>query len=199
MTGAATRAPLPEEVRTERLVLRTWRAADVEALAAAVTRNLGHLRPWMPWIAEEPLDPGARLQLIDRWEQLRLAGDEVVLGIWQGGRAVGGTGLHRRADPAALEIGYWLDKDHQGRGLATEAASALTGAAFERADTDRVEIVHDQANTRSGAVPARLGYRFDRQLARAAQSPGETGVECRWQVTRQEWAAIHTRRAAAAG
>jgi ribosomal-protein-serine acetyltransferase len=64
----------------------------------------------------------------------------------------------RRIGPGGLEIGYWLHAASTGRGLATAAVAALVGQAFALPDIERVEIVHDQANIASGAIPRRLGF-----------------------------------------
>jgi Acetyltransferase (GNAT) domain len=70
---------------------------------------------------------------------------------------VGSCGLMRRIGPGGLEIGYWLHPAYTGRGLATTAVAALMGQAFTLEDIDRVEIVHDAANTASGGVPVGWG------------------------------------------
>jgi RimJ/RimL family protein N-acetyltransferase len=57
-------------------------------------------------------------------------GGDSVLGIFRGDDIVGSTGLHRRACPAALEIGYWIAVGHLRQGYATEVSGALTIAAF---------------------------------------------------------------------
>ena len=41
--------------------LRHWRAEDAEAQARAIEESLDHLRPWMPWAADEP-KPRRRLR-----------------------------------------------------------------------------------------------------------------------------------------
>jgi len=41
-------------VRTERLVLRCWEAADAPLLKDAIDTSLEHLRVWMPWAWQEP-------------------------------------------------------------------------------------------------------------------------------------------------
>jgi len=97
---------LPEEVTTRRLVLRQWRPDDAGTLQRAVDRNLEHLRPWMPWIAAEPLPPEERRTLITGWAEARATGGDAVYGIFlPDGTAIGGTGLHRRIGPDGLEIG----------------------------------------------------------------------------------------------
>jgi RimJ/RimL family protein N-acetyltransferase len=90
-------------------------------------------------------------------------GKEFVYGIFDREEKVvlGGCGLHRRAGPEALEIGYWLDRDHIGKGLAREAAKALVTAAFGVEGIDRIEIHHDPRNLRSRAIPEALGFAFE--------------------------------------
>jgi len=61
--------------------------------------------------------------------------------------------------PAGLtEVGWHLHPDHQGRGLATEAAAAVLAVAAE-AGIGPVLAMTDLDNIRSQAVAARLGMR----------------------------------------
>jgi RimJ/RimL family protein N-acetyltransferase len=85
---------------------------------------------------------------------------DFVYGIFshQGNQLLGGTGLHPRLGAGALEIGYWIHKDHVNQGYATEATAALTKIAFEIHKVDRVEIHCSVENIRSAAVPRKLGY-----------------------------------------
>jgi RimJ/RimL family protein N-acetyltransferase len=182
---------LPDHVETERLVLRRWEAADAPALAAAIAESIEHLRPWMPWAAAEPIAPTDRVRWIEQRDREWEDGGDVVLGmLLADGTVIGGTGLHRRAGPDTLEIGYWAHVDHTGHGYVTEAAAALTDAAFTVPGIDHVEIHHDQANTASGRVPERLGYTCVGEIAPPADTaPGESGVHLGWSLDRAEWAA----------
>ena len=197
------RALLPRTVETDRLLIRCWEPDDVDALAASVTRSLEHLRPWMPWIALEPLERSARLDLIDEWESAFRSGGSAIYGIFLKSTAatverpsptvIGSTGLHPRIGPGGLEIGYWIDVDHLRRGYATEASAALTQAAFDITEAgiatiDRVEIHTDQSNAASAGVPNKLGYALAEELSLEPESPGEAGIELVWRMTRQRWA-----------
>ena len=86
--------------------------------------------------------------------------------------------------PRTFEIGYWLHVETGGRGLATTAARALTEAGLELEGIEQVIIVCDEANTRSAAIPQRLGYTLDRVEAREPEAPGETGRMQFWVTER---------------
>jgi RimJ/RimL family protein N-acetyltransferase len=99
---------LPEYIAgSDALTLRRWTRDDAAQLSEAIADSLDHLRPWMPWVAHEPLSLTDRQALIDSWEQEWLAGGDLLMGVFVDGAVSGGCGLHRRIGPGGLEIGYW--------------------------------------------------------------------------------------------
>lgn len=159
------------------------------ALGAAIGASLEHLRPWMDWIAAEPLSDADRAALIASWAEERARGGDAIYGVFCDGRVVGGAGLHRRSSPETLEIGYWIHVDHLRRGYALELSEALTHAAFHVEGVDRVEIHHDVANIRSGRVPRSLGYRRGEDRPEelvGAGAPGKAGIDREWFLTRSD-------------
>ncbi len=95
----------------------------------AVIESIEHLRPWMPWIADEPQTLDQRRALVAGWQSLWDAGDRFY-GMFVGDEAVGGCGLHARIGAGGLEIGYWVRVGRTGRGYATAASRQLTDLAF---------------------------------------------------------------------
>ena len=185
---------VPIEIVRGPLVIRSWRETDAEALAAAIADNLDHLRPFLPWVADEPVPVEQRRERIKTWNADAENGGDRTVGLFLDGLIVGGSGLHRRLGPGGLEIGYWVHRDFTRRGIATSASRALTHAAFESPDIDRVEIHHDAANVASRGVPERLGFVLVGEEPREIKAPAETGVHLIWRVTRrgwQEWTAAH--------
>jgi ribosomal-protein-serine acetyltransferase len=177
---------LPEYiVGPDALTLRRWARDDAAELGEAVADSVEHLRPWISWIAHEPLSVTERQALIDGWHQEWLAGGDVVMGVFVDGAVAGGCGLHRRIGPGGLEIGYWTARRFLRQGIATIAAGLLTDAAFSDLAITRVEIHHDQANQASAGVPRKLGLRLAREGVDEIQAPGESGISCEWQITRQ--------------
>ena len=139
--------------RTDRLLLRPGWAEDAPALAAAigderVVRNLGtapwpyRLRDAQAFLAE-PRDPV--LPSLLAFERTR--GEP---------RLVGGCGLARRPS-GAVEIGYWIAREHWARGFATEAGSALVAIA-RTLGLPRLEAGHFLDNPASGRVLEKLGF-----------------------------------------
>ena len=181
---------MPDEIVDGALALRAWTVDAAPEMERVVTANLAHLRPFQPWVAQEPLTPAARVALIEQWQAERAAGMQAPYGIWSDGRLVGSTGVHHRIGPDGLEIGYWVAAADCGRGIATWAARSMTSAAFTQGQVSYVEIHHDPTNEVSGRIPARLGFEQvgtiipDRPLA-----PAETGVSVVWRLTREAWRA----------
>ncbi|MFN8017404.1 MAG: GNAT family N-acetyltransferase [Acidimicrobiales bacterium] len=181
---------LAEQIVGPRLVLRRWTVDDAAVLDGLIRRNLDHLRARMTWIAAEPQSRAERIELLASWDRSWQAGLDTVYGMHLDGVPVGSCGLHDRVGPDGLEIGYWVDADHQGHGFAGEASALLTTAAFALDRIERVVILHDETNLRSRRVPERLGYRCTGAIASAhEQAPEDTGVDLVWEVSRAAWAA----------
>ena len=155
---------------------------------AAINDSLDHLSPWMAWAAEPATIAGMTTFFAasaELWDQRRDFGYSI---IDASGAAIGGCGLHNRLGPGALEIGYWVHVDAGGRGLATEAAGALTEAALTLTSVERVEIHCEEQNHRSARVPAKLGFTF-RGLEVPEGGPCAGRSTQIWVVTEPEWRA----------
>jgi ribosomal-protein-serine acetyltransferase len=168
------------------ICVREWEPADAQGLTDAVRISHAHLHPWMPWVEQPPLSVSERLGWMREMRERRCGGGDAIYGILFRGQAAGGCGLHQRIGEGGLEIGYWVRADLVRRGIATTAVRILTAAAFALPQIERVEIHHDKANTASGRVAAAAGYRLVAEHPREPEAPGESGVECRWLLTRDQ-------------
>ncbi|HUD68651.1 MAG TPA: GNAT family N-acetyltransferase [Acidimicrobiales bacterium] len=184
--------PLPGLVVGARLRLEMWRGEPdaVEAIRALIERSRPTLSQFLGW-AVEPLDAAAeaavQADIERRWREGRDAGWVIV----EDGAPRGMLGLHRRGGPDELEIGYWLDDAATGRGLVTEACRMAIDVAFGIEGIDVVEINHDAANLRSGAVPQRLGFSRIAAFTAPPAALLESGIKVRWVVRRGEWLGRH--------
>ena len=160
MTTFRTLQPIAEELRGERVIVRPYRLDDAEALFGAVTESREHLRPWMPWAGEHQGVEETRDFIIHtqaRW----LLRESFTLGVFalDTGRLLGGSGFTpTHWDIGAFEIGYWLRAGAEGRGYITESTRLIADYLFDGLGAQRVQILCDARNTRSAAVPQRLGF-----------------------------------------
>lgn len=161
-----TLIPLFEELRGERVLLRPYRESDAQALFDAMIESRDHLRPWMPFADEhQSIDESQNwiIQQMAHW----LLRDDLALSIWEHatGRYLGGSGLYPHDwETRYFEIGYWLRPSAEGFGFVTESVHLLTNYALDSLKAKRLEIRCDELNTRSAAVPKRLGYVLEGRL-----------------------------------
>jgi ribosomal-protein-serine acetyltransferase len=183
-------ALLPERIEGDGLLLRRWVISDAPSMASAVAESAEHLRPWMPWMSQEPLSLEQRRAMIEGWEQNWRRGGDVALGIFTADGIPGSCGLRRRSATHILEIRYWIHQRWVRQGIATRASRLLTSAAFSIDGIEAVQIRHDKANLASGGVPSKLGFRLIREHPDGTKAPGEVGIECIWRIDRDGWSTV---------
>lgn len=80
------------------------------------------------------------------------------------GAFIGAIGLQPRNDVEArtIEVGYWLGREHWGRGYCTEAVRGFSRWAFETfPDVQRLEGTVQGGNAASQAVLLKAGYQAE--------------------------------------
>lgn len=144
---------------TDRLVLRPWRPEESERLYDIYRR--WEVARWIGGRAMQ--DPSEAVEMIDR-SRARLASDPR-FGSWAvveraTGVPAGSVILKPLPDGnGEIEIGWHLQPDCWGRGLATEAATVLLARAF-RLGLQEVWAVTHLDNLRSAGVCRKLGMRL---------------------------------------
>jgi RimJ/RimL family protein N-acetyltransferase len=139
--------------RTPRLLLRPGFPEDAAALAAAIAdeaivRNLATV-PWPYRMRDaEAFLASPRDPLLPSFLIFERTDAEP--------RLVGSCGLGRRPS-GAVELGYWTARSHWGRGIATEACSALVDIA-RTLGLPSLEGSHFTDNPASARVLAKLGF-----------------------------------------
>lgn len=190
-------APSPSltaRVLTERLVLRPPRTSDVPVMRSVLRKNAAHLRPWS--VAQGPGEDLTSLTSVSRailrqrreWKTgqayvLLVASRAEPTGVI--GRVALG-GILRGAFQNAY-LGYWIDVDHQGEGLMTEAVRAATTFAFASAGLHRVQAAVMPRNAASQRVLAKVGYRQEGYAARYLCIAGAWEDHVLFALTAEEW------------
>jgi len=146
-----------EVIETERLLLRPWKDADLDAFAEMNSD---------PRVAEHFLSTSSREQSRASMARIRAHFDRHGYGFWavevKGGDSfIGFVGLGTVPFDAhftpAVEIGWRLAHPSWGHGYASEAARASLRFAFLQLGLDEVVSFTVAANHRSRAVMERIG------------------------------------------
>jgi RimJ/RimL family protein N-acetyltransferase len=157
------RLEIPDELVGPRVVARCYRDDDAPALWEAIDKSREHLAKWMPW-ARSYQSVEDVLPFIRETRAKWILRENFGFGIFERetGRLLGGCGL-RPADwqIRSFEIGYWIRVSAVGKGYVTETVRVLTRFAFDLLDANRVQIRMDVRNTRSRAIPERLGFVYE--------------------------------------
>lgn len=175
-----TEYPIPGpayRIVTPRLVLRCWRPTDAQKLLDALTANHEHLSRFLYWALKEPTDLQTKIEQIRTWQANFSLGKDFGYGVFNRdeSQVLGGCGLHIRTIFAwTREIGYWIHKDYNGQGLATELAGALTKVGFEVDRMQRIEIRVDPENAASLKVIRKAGYTYEGTLRGLVNRPDGT-------------------------
>jgi RimJ/RimL family protein N-acetyltransferase len=149
------------ELRTERLLLRRWRAGDLEACAAMNAD---------PRVMEYFPAPLSRRQSAEFIERMEGSFEDCGYGLWAvelPGEVpfVGCVGLLAVGEELpfapAVQVGWRLVRAHWGRGLGGEAASAAAAFGVDRLGLRELVAYTAERNERSRRLMERLGMRHD--------------------------------------
>jgi ribosomal-protein-serine acetyltransferase len=138
--------------------VRLLGASDAGPLFALIDANREHLRRWLAWVDDQKSVADSAAFISSARQQLE-TGDGIQLAMLSEGVLAGVIG-HVRLDRSnrTTEFGYWLGESFQGGGIVTRACRLLADHAFQELGLNRVEIRCAPGNTRSRAIPARLGF-----------------------------------------
>lgn len=154
---------VPEEIGTERLVLRATRAGMGSAVAQAVRDSRKDLERWMAWAR----DARSRSESERHCREMQLrwhAREEFDFCFHRrsDGLLVGKGGLHTIDwSVPKFEIGYWIRSSSTRQGFATEATLALAELAVQRLGANRLEITSDARNAASRRVAEKSGFELE--------------------------------------
>ncbi|AKU95880.1 Ribosomal-protein-S5p-alanine acetyltransferase [Labilithrix luteola] len=180
---------------TPRLVLRPPRTGDVGEIRRLLRTNNEHLRPWNPAPppGEDPssITEVSKTVLRQRREWKRGSGYVFMVASREKMNTFIGkialNGVMRGAMYGAY-LGYWMDGNVLGQGLATEGIRAVLDFAFGPAGLHRIQAAIMPHNARSLRVIEKLGFRREGYAERYLQIAGRWEDHVLFARTREEHA-----------
>jgi RimJ/RimL family protein N-acetyltransferase len=176
--------------RTERLVLRHFTAADLDAFMAMHSDpEVVRYVPYPPLSREEAVE---RLRFIvtmtaidDEAQNLRFA---AVLP--ETGEVIGDVSMWSSPrDRWQAEMGFVINPRFHRRGYASEAAAEMLRIGFEEAGLHRITANCDARNLASAGVMERIGMRREAHFIQSSWEKGEWVDELEYGMLADEWRA----------
>ena len=173
-------------LETERLIVRRFADSDLGPfLAYRNDPEVARYQSWESCTEREALSmiEGLRRQrpgTPGEWFQFAVQSRET-------GLLVGDCAMRVDEDGRQAEVGFTLSREHQGRGLATEAVSRLLDYAFGELGLHRVYAITDQENEPSFTLLERLGLRREGSFVQNAWFKGRWSSEYLYAVLKDEW------------
>lgn len=145
----------------ENVTLHILKESDAEMLFNTVQENKEYLREWLGWVDDDKTIEDTKKYIkgsIERFEKK----EGVDFQIWEDEKMIGGIGLYP-IDTAhkKTSLGYWLSEDSQGKGIMTDAVKKVIEYAFTELGLNRIEVSCAVGNTKSSAIPKKLGFVFE--------------------------------------
>ncbi|WP_413816758.1 GNAT family N-acetyltransferase [Microbacterium sp. BG28] len=161
----------------EGFTLRPLTLNDARELAAAYRRNTAHLAPWEPRRTDRFFTEAGQEEDLAIRLAASAAGTGYSLGLLHGPRIVGRFNLAGivRGPFQSGGLGYWVDRDVAGRGLATAAVKTIVSAARGELGLHRVEASTLTHNLASQSVLRKAGFE------QIGMAPRYLEIEGRWQ------------------
>ena len=180
----------PVTIRTDRLVLRTYRLGDHQDLLTFYGRS-----DVCRYLFNEPWSPDdAREAVQTRMSRRDLAAGAVALVVGYEGRVVGSVSawlVDESGDAVdterTAEVGWAFSPDFGGRGFATEAVTALIDLVFATPRLRRAVAQMDARNESSARLARRIGLRREAHFRQNAWIKNEWTDTVVFATLRSEW------------
>ncbi len=181
--------PLPAEITVDNEIgLRRSFDTPHEELHALIQQNLDHLGPFMFWAKPEYDVAGVRAFMEMKRKAWNESGEHAY-SIYYKSELAGSVGVRGFESPVrAATFGYWLSARMQGKGIMTRSVSALLKLVFIEHNMNQAIIHAAPHNTRSRAIPERLGFtEVGRERQMSINVHGEFLDLVNYSLLKSEW------------
>jgi ribosomal-protein-alanine N-acetyltransferase len=152
----------PPVTMIDQIRMRLVTLADAEALRQAYLRNREHLIPWEPDRDEHFYTVEGQTDRVRGLLAQQDSGRALPWVLADGDRIVGGMTLSNivLGPFRSASLGYWIDAEYNGRGIATRAVEFVCRTADEHLGLHRIEASTLIENVRSQRVLTKCGFRL---------------------------------------
>jgi [ribosomal protein S5]-alanine N-acetyltransferase len=153
----------PYRIQCGSVVLRPPEPQDCAQWLALRAKSRAFLEPWEPLWPSDHLTEAAYRSYLHRARQEMKADEAYPFLLFEKARGVllGGLTLSfvRRRAAQSASLGYWMGEAYAGKGIMTQAVTALCRFSFVRLNLSRIEAACLPENAASIRVLEKVGFR----------------------------------------
>ena len=181
-----------QTIETARLILRPFTMADAEAMFRNWASD-DEVTKHLTWPTHASVEV-SRMVLTD-WTSSYRKPDYYQWAIIlkeNGPEPIGSISVvHIKGKTRCATIGYCMSRAHWGKGIMTEALSALIDFLFDQVGFNRIEAEHDPNNPASGRVMEKAGMTYEGTSRQEGWSNQGIIDVSRWAILRCDYEQTH--------
>ncbi len=178
---------MPQIALPDQLRLRLLEVSDAKQVTGSYTRNRTHLEQWEPARPEEFFTEQWQAANLAASASARQSGLAYPFGLFAQDELIGRFNITSVVHGAfqSANLGYWIDKEHCGQGLASQAVAALLSMARNDLGLHRMEASTLAHNYGSQRVLEKNGF------TQIGMAPNYLKINGRWQDHNLYQAILH--------
>lgn len=175
------------QIKTTRLLIRPIQMEDTNSIF--IYRSNAAVNQYQSWIPKTIYDVhdfiinkvSPEFNISGTWFQFVIIKNE-------NGELIGDIGVHfLDSDVFQVELGCTLNKDHHGKGYATEALKQTINYLFDEWNKHRIIASIDPRNLPSVSLFERLGFRQEAYFKQSLFINGEWADDLVYAILKDEW------------
>ena len=164
-----------EHIRiNDKIRLELIKGSMAQVIFETIECDRDYLAQWLPFVAftKQVADTEAFIASVTRQGNK----SDTIYSIWYKEEFAGLIGfkdtdwVNRKS-----ELGYWLAKKMQGKGIISVSVEKLIKYAFKSQKLNRIQIKVAEGNAKSESIPIRFGFQFE-GIERAGELHGDSYV-----------------------
>jgi ribosomal-protein-serine acetyltransferase len=146
---------------SEHIELRILKVSEAQTWFDVTRKNDKHLRQWFGWLDDDKSVIDVE-KYIEESDERFLKKEGLDLSIWDDNQLIGVISLFPWDNSnKKTSIAYWLTEESQGKGIMTVSLKKVIDYIFTEMKLNRIEINCAVGNTRSSALPKKLGFTLE--------------------------------------
>jgi len=146
-----------------------------------------YLEKWLPWVPHTTKVEDTQRFLKDA-RLFNQGGQKLITLVFYEKKIAGSVSLvYISKEHGYAELGYWLNKDLQGKGIMTKAVKRLIDYSFQYMEIHRIEIESATDNHKSQSIPKKIGFKHEGTMREGTKLHGKYIDTELYSFLRWEW------------